>query len=507
MIVCFSRIGPLGEVVRIEVDLRNGLPGTDLIGLAGHEVRESRERVRAAIRNSGFDYPRQRVLISLAPAAVIKRGAGFDLAIAVALLQATGQIELSEDVLVIGELSLRGRVSPVPAVLSAIVAAKEQGITSVLVARGSGDEARSVATKLVQIEHLRDLLYHHPTEYEFETAAKNKGSAVANLSFDDIRGQTLLKRACTIAAAGGHNIMIAGPPGSGKTMAARRLVTLLPDLSEREAIDVARVFSIRGISREEGILSNRPPLRMPHHSATVEGLLGGGRDLAPGEISLANHGVLVLDEASEFRPQLLQSLREPVETGVLRMVRAGMNADFPAAFQLVLTGNLCPCGKLGMPGEDCMCSLQEVARYWKRIGAALLDRIELRVRTEYTGSSDEPDTTGISTHTAMKAQIRDARELQASRYMERAYRLNAAVPEQDSASLIDKKSLRTLVGRLLSKRGLSDRAGHAVTTLARTIADLESREEITEEDLLEAFGFRATGSFDFVGRGTDSFVY
>ena len=381
MVYCFSPYGLWGTLVRVEIDVRPGLPGTDLSGLPGGEVREARDRVRVAIRNSGFDYSKQRVLVNLAPADVPKVGGGFDLAIAVAVLNATGQVRLSDDVLIMGELALDGSVRPARAVLAAAVAAHAAGIRAAIVHRSSASELTSIELNAVYgVERLRDCLHLTPV-VPTTGAERREPDTREPISFDDIIGQPVVKRACAVAAAGRHNLLLMGPPGTGKTMSARRLVTLLPDLSAAESVRVARIYSNSGLTRPGGLLSRRPPLRAPHHSASVEGLVGGGRRAGAGELSLAHGGVLLLDEATEFKPRALQALREPLETYSIAVSRVGLYQRYPADVQVVMTANMCPCGYMGLEDGRCICGMQDVARYWRKIGGPLLDRIEIRVRT------------------------------------------------------------------------------------------------------------------------------
>ncbi|MFP4152762.1 MAG: YifB family Mg chelatase-like AAA ATPase [Alkalispirochaeta sp.] len=494
MIYGFSPIGVIGRLVRVEVDIRRGLPGTDIVGLPSSEVREARERVRIAIRNSGFVYPAERILINLSPAEIPKVGAGFDLPIALAILNASEQIDLPEPFLAVGELSIRGDAIPVRGTLSAVLAGQEHSVGPVVIPERS---LRFLSGIEIGAEVIR-------TIHDLKTLRTN-GLAQAALppgrvrptgaapSFDDMEGQRSIKWASTLAAAGFHNLLLMGPPGSGKTMAARRLVSLLPDLSSRATREVARIYSMRGIDGTHP--GRRPPVRMPHHSASMEGVLGGGRNTLPGEVSLAHNGILILDEAPEFRPQVLQALREPVEARHITISRAGRGEDFPTRFQLVLTSNLCPCGKMGQEGEVCMCSAQEVARYWRRLGAALLDRVDLRVRSYYYRSKRSDGGYRFSmTQEEMKDRVAAAHARQRARGAKDGIVLNGLVPPEEINDRIPlSRNLIAFLQTRMHQLKLSDRAAASVRCVARTIADVEDREHIEATDILEAAKIRALG--------------
>lgn len=357
------------------------------MGLAAGAVRESRDRVRAAVRNSGFAFPSDRILINLAPADLPKGGSSYDLPIALSILAAAGAIpDPGIPVLALGELTLGGSVRPVRGVLPAVTAAAAAGIGSCIVPSANASEARAAkGCEVYPIDSLDGasaLLLRIRTGDVPAAPEKIRSPAEPALREGDLaelRGQTILRRVLEIAAAGGHNLLLCGPPGSGKTMAARRFVGLLPDLGEKEAIEVAAIHSLCGLLGEDSGLNVRPPFRSPHHSASLEGMVGGGRQIRPGEISLAHRGVLFLDEASEFRMDVLQALREPIEEGRISIVRAGSVARLPADFQVLLAANPCPCGNLGKPGRPCLCSILELQRHRKKIGGPLLDRIDLRV--------------------------------------------------------------------------------------------------------------------------------
>jgi len=532
-----------GDLVTVEVDLRRGIPGMDIVGLPDSAVRESRERVRAAVRNSGFQVPRERVLINLAPAGVKKIGASFDLPIAAALLESSRQIIIdpSIQVLILGELELSGAVRPVNGVLAAVASAMEAGLDYCLVPLENYQEACVVGRgRIATITHLREIaelggFFHRTAEglpragesapLIFENSANEEESpppihppACEGLDYADMVGQEHLKRACEVAAAGRHHMLLFGPPGVGKTMAALRFIDLLPPLERRQSIEVTRIYSIGGILPRGTGLIRRPPLRSPHHTASREGVIGGGKQVLPGEISYAHHGVLFLDEALEFSLPLLQSLREPLERGVVEIARSGLHYWFPARFQLILAANPCPCGKLGKPDADCLCSPVEVHRYWKKLGAALLDRIDLRIPVEHQGgvTAREDSCSGTA---EMADRVERAISIQQHRFAaqerensgparrpceheherpDRTCKRNADMNTTDirrfcTLSEQGAAALREAVEKL----GLSTRAEYSVLKIARTIADLEQSDPIFNDHLMEAVHYRRFAQGDF----------
>jgi magnesium chelatase family protein len=521
VIYAFEPVGFEGELVTVEVDLRRGIPSVDLVGLADGAVKEARERMRAAIRNSGFEFPLERLLISLAPAGVRKAGASFDLAMALAVLAASGQIpDIGSPVLALGELELSGRVRPVSGVLSAVAAGLKAGVSRFIVPRANLVEARVLAGgSAVFMEELADAARlaailrdgllpdgacGRPGDIQFpgtHTLERSEASQEGTPPVDvddmaDIRGQAGVRRAMEIAAAGGHHMLFFGPPGAGKSMAARRLAGLLPDLDDEVAVTVTMLHSLAGTLPELSGLIRRPPFRSPHHGASAEGVVGGGRSKKPGEISLAHGGVLLLDEAPEFRSDVLQSLREPLEEGRISIVRADRVVEYPSRFMLILSCNPCPCGNLGRRGSVCLCSPDEIRRYWKRLGGPLLDRIDIRMPVEPANPMELAQGPGEST-SRVKSRVGRARSIQAARYAGTPYRLNGEL----SASGIDRycrlggASLGSFVAKA-EKAAFSSRACHSILRLARTIADLGESESIEESHVDEAFDLRRYGDSD-----------
>jgi magnesium chelatase family protein len=521
-VIAHEPAGFEGCLVYVEVDIRRGIPGVDLVGLAAGAVKEARERVRAAIRNSGFEFPMDRVLINLAPADLPKEGAAYDLPMALALLGASGAIpEPARPVLALGELRLDGTVRPVRGVLPAVAAALRAGIDRFIVPEANAAEARALRKGVVfPISRLEEAsLLVGRIRLGIEPPATRSSPAADSLSLhrfpasegdlSELKGQAGLKRALEIAAAGGHNVYLFGPPGSGKTMAARRFVGLLPELREEDAVQVASLYSLAGILEAGAELSLRPPFRAPHHSASLEGMIGGGRRLKPGEISLAHRGVLFLDEAAEFHADVLQSLREPIEEGRVSLVRAGSVARFPAEFQLMMAANPCPCGNLGRKGKACLCSIQELQRYRRKLGGPLLDRIDIRVPVEPTSPDILLGPAGESS-AEVRARVETAMLVQAERYggeadgrgMTRGAALNARL----GPCLVEKHChLESEAARAfrfaVQRHSLSSRACHSILKVARTIADLAGGCDIDEEHILEAVKYRRLGDGDEVWPG------
>lgn len=409
-IYSYSPFGYEGALVTVEVDLRRGIPAVDVVGLADGAVKESRERMRSAIRNSGFEFPMERVLISLSPADLKKEGAGFDLALALAVLDAGKESKGSSDsegsVLVMGELELSGALRPVRGVHGAVSTAFASGISYCIVPVTNAAEAREVkGMKVFAADSLQDAFHalYKPELFIASARCENAflpegavevegvpfGPVDHTIDFSDVKRQDFLVRALQVAAAGGHNLLAFGQPGCGKTLALQRFSQLLPLLTVEEAQSVTRIHSLAGILGANQPLLRIPPFRMPHQTASIEGICGGGVNCRPGEVSLAHNGVLFLDEAAEFRSSVLQMLRVPLENGSITLSRAGRSTVFPARFQLLMATNPCPCGNFGSPHKLCLCSAKSVEQYWRKFSGPLLDRVDIRVPV--TGSEDDSE--------------------------------------------------------------------------------------------------------------------
>lgn len=505
-IFSFSPFGYDGALVAVEVDLRRGIPAVDVVGLADGAVKESRERMRSAIRNSGFEFPQERVLISLSPADLKKEGAGFDLALALAVLCANSKEKrtmLAGDVLVMGELELSGALRPVKGVQAAVSTAAAAGISYCIVSAGNGAEAKEVpGVKIFAAQNLTDAF-----EAIFAPEAFSDGAGADDAflpddavsvegvlfpaiqkgaDFADVCGQQELVRALQVAAAGGHNVLAYGPPGCGKTLAMQRFPALLPLLTVEEAQSVTRIHSLAGLLQPSQPLMRIAPFRQPHQTASIEGLCGGGVQCRPGEISLAHNGVLFLDEAAEFKGPCLQMLRVPLESGSVTISRAGRTTIYPAQFQLLMAANPCPCGNYGVPGKLCLCSARAVEQYWRKFSAPLLDRIALRVAVGGENSKSEMPCS-LST-AALRGPIAKAVLIQRTRQGKRNARLT---PQEMLRWCALGKEEQEFLHIISVKSDLSQRSISCCLQVARTISDMEQSEKIKIEHLQEAIALHA----------------
>lgn len=477
--------------VTVEVDIRSGLPAFTIVGLPDTAVRESRERVRAALLNDGFEFPQRRITVNLAPADLQKAGPAFDLAIAAAILVASAQVDgdqLGGSALV-GELSLDGAVQPVRGVLAIAESAAAEGRATLVVPRANAIEAALVDPECVApVTRLSDLLDlvagHRAALPEVEAPAS---AALRSPDLRDLRGHQLSQRALEIAAAGGHHILFRGPPGCGKTMLARRLPSILPAMTPAEAVEVTRLQSIVGALRVDGLARYRP-FRAPHHTISAAGLTGGGVTPSPGEVTLATNGVLFLDELAEFSTRTLESLRQPLEAGSIAVTRAQRTHVFPARFMLVAATNPCPCGAGGM---RCRCSAVEVARYERRLSGPLLDRFDMHCLVERPTAA-EVEAGPVTDSATVRQRVEAARERQRHRLGDSEAHCNGQLDGASTRRLVrPPKPVLELIGDAYRRNALTLRGYDRTLRVAQTIADLDQCDEIAEEHIAEALSFRA----------------
>ena len=498
----FGLRGAEGYPVQVELDLANGLPAFTTVGLPDNAVREARDRVSSALRNSGFQFPLRRITVNLAPAEARKQGTHFDLPIALAVLSASGQLpagDWSQRYCCAGELALDGTLRPVRGILAMAARARSQGFCGMVVPRENAAEASAAGLPAYGAGALGEVARFLSGDPDSCLSASVPSQACgeelpAALDLCDVRGQILARRALEIAAAGGHHLLLVGPPGAGKSMLARRLPGLLPEMTPGEALEVTRVHSACQVRRGEGLMSRRP-FRAPHHSATQAALVGGGPAARPGEVSLAHGGVLFLDELAEFGRAALEALRQPLEDARVTVARVRETVEYPACFTLVAATNPCPCGWRGHPQRACLCTPAAVSRYLSRLSGPLLDRIDVQVEVEALPFADWAGSGRASrgeSSADVRARVERARARQRERFAGADFAVNARIPsgELRRHCALDSRGLFLLEGAA-RKLGLSARSLDRVLRVARTAADLEGAQAVADRHLGEAMQYRS----------------
>lgn len=501
----YGLFGIDGFKVDVEVDISNGLPHFELVGLGDTAIKESKERVRSAIKNSGFSYPIKKITVNLAPADVKKMGPFYDLAIAVGIMTADPNndikgftAEASREFVLLGELSLTGEIRPMKGLLPILISAQKQGYKKFIIPFGNSNEASFISNVICYpVSSLEEVVKFVSKQIEIEpvkhqTFVSETQDSKNTLDFKYVKGQQRAKRALEIAAAGGHNVLMIGPPGSGKSMLAKCFPSILPDMTFDEALEVTKIHSVAGeLDNQKGIVCMRP-FRTPHHTATAVSLTGGGLHARPGEISLAHNGVLYLDEMPEYPRNCLEILRQPLEDGKITVARNALTVTYPANFTLIASMNPCPCGNYGSNTHECKCSPAMIHKYLSKISGPILDRIDIHVEVDSVTFDDLRGETLEESSAEIKQRVDKARKIQLNRFngLKNFSNAKMSVPATKKFCVLDKEC-ENLLQSAFSKLKLTARAHDRILKVARTIADLDGEENILPEHIAEAIAYRS----------------